>query len=235
MTPRQQKLLSAIVEYYVHTANPVGSQALSKKLGYSSATIRFEMAELEDSGYIMHPHTSAGRIPTDEGYRYYVDSLEKLQLKAEAARVHQAIGRRITSAGEPRQAIKSAVDSLVDVTGNLAVGTLSNNLYMNGLAHLFTQPEFSTIARVHQVAKLLDELEPWLREAMPPLRINVYIGNENPIGASSGCSLIISRFASPYSDHSYVGIIGPTRQSYHQVMRLVGYVGNTLEEAFSEA
>src|SRR5688572_4625435 len=107
MTPRQQQLLHAIVDYYVQTANPVGSLALSKKFGYSPATIRSEMAELERGGYITHPHTSAGRVPTDAGYRFYVDTLQKkaeaAKRKSEEDRVGQAVERRISQAGEPTQ------------------------------------------------------------------------------------------------------------------------------------
>ena len=76
---------------------------------------------------------------------------------------------------------------------------------------------------------MLDNLEPWLREAQPNEPLSVYIGHENPIGKTSGCSLIISRFRSPYSDGSYIGIVGPTRQSYAQVMGLVRHAGQTLE------
>lgn len=237
MTPRQEKILHAIVEYYVHTANPVGSLGLSQKFDYSPATIRAEMATLEGLGYIAQPHTSAGRIPTDKGYRWYVDHLKnetraKLQAVKES-RQSRAIDSRIDAAGEPAQAVKSAVDSLVEVTNNLAVGTLGNNLYMSGLAHLFAQPEFENQRRIQEVARLLDNLEPWLREISPRGRVNVYIGNENPMGKASGCALIISRFASPYSDYSYVGVIGSTRQSYPKVMSLVEHVGNRLEEVLN--
>ncbi len=237
MTPRQDKLLYAIVEYYIQTANPVGSLVLSRKFGYSSATIRAEMAQLERLGYITHPHTSAGRIPTDKGYRYYVD---RLQAKAEAARrkrdedrIERALEQRISTAGGPDQTIKSAVDSLVEVTHNLGIGMMGPLLYMSGLSQLFAQPEFSQSQKVYEVARLLDNLEPWLRELEPHERVNVYIGQENPIGKTSGLSLIISRFVSPLSDESYVGVIGPTRQSYPQVMNLVESVGNTLEEVLN--
>ena len=85
--------------------------------------------------------------------------------------------------------------------------------------------------QVQEVARLLDNLEPWLYEAAPNKPLSVYIGHENPIGRNSGCSLIVSRFRSPFSDHSYVGVLGPTRQSYRDVMNLVGYTGKALEEA----
>ncbi len=101
---------------------------------------------------------------------------------------------------------------------------------MSGLSNLFGQPEFMNAGQVHEVAELLDNLEPWLYEAAPNEPLSVYIGRENPIGRSAGCSLIISRFRSPYSDQSYIGVLGPTRQSYRDVMTLVRHAGEALEE-----
>lgn len=76
---RQNRILEIIVSSYVDTALPVGSSAVSKMVGLSSATIRNIMADLEGQGYIMHPHTSAGRVPTDKGYRLYVESLMRVK------------------------------------------------------------------------------------------------------------------------------------------------------------
>jgi heat-inducible transcriptional repressor len=76
MTERRRRILELVVREYISTAQPVGSEALSRlKLGVSSATIRNELAALETGGYLTHPHTSAGRIPTEKGYRYFVESL----------------------------------------------------------------------------------------------------------------------------------------------------------------
>lgn len=234
MTTRQEQLLHAIVEQYTQTANPVGSLTLVKKLGYSSATIRADMAALERLGYITHPHTSAGRIPTDKGYRHYVNWLEEKTRRIEEARrearLEKALGQRIAAAGEPEQAIKSAVGSLAEITNNLGVGLMGDTLYMYGLAQLFAQPEFGTTERAYELARLVDNLEPLLRELSPNQRLSVYIGHENPVGKSSGCSLIISRFSSPYSEDSYVGVIGPTRISYWPVMHLVKQASQALEE-----
>ena len=95
---------------------------------------------------------------------------------------------------------------------------------------MFAQPEFVGGDILKGVTYLLDNLEPWLRETAPNQPLNVYIGQENPIGKTSGCSLIISRFRSPYSDKSYIGVVGPTRQSYRNVMGLVSHAGQMLEE-----
>jgi heat-inducible transcriptional repressor len=77
MTQRQEKILQAIIEEYAEVASPVGSSLLSKIFNVSSATIRSEMVALEREGFIKQPHTSAGRIPTDKGYRYYVNQLNE--------------------------------------------------------------------------------------------------------------------------------------------------------------
>ena len=231
MTDRQTTLLSTIIEQYAEVAAPVGSVLLAKLFGVSSATIRNEMAELERYGFIKQPHTSAGRIPTDKGYRFYVNNItaQTEDTPLVQTRNSKAIATRVENSGEPAQAIKSAVDSLVQLTHNLGIATIGNQLYVAGYSHLFGHPEFVEPDQAHEVAVLLDNLEPWLREAAPNEALNVYIGSENPVGRSAGVSLIISRYRSPYSDNSYVGILGPTRQSYRSVMGLVEQTGRTLQ------
>ena len=228
MTERQQDILSAIIEQYAEVASPVGSTLLAKLFNVSSATIRAEMAELEREGYIMQPHTSAGRVPTDKGYRAYVNELSEGNVGIER-RSERALAQRVHTGGAPERTIRNAVDTLVELTHNLALATIGNQLYMSGLSNLFGQPEFMNGSQVQQVASLLDNLEPWLREAAPNEPLSVYIGRENPIGRSAGCSLIISRFRSPFSDQSYIGVLGPTRQSYQDNMQLVRRAGQELE------
>lgn len=234
MTERQKQILSSIIEQYAEVASPVGSQLLAKVFGVSSATIRAEMAELERGGYIAQPHTSAGRVPTDKGYRLYVNNLSQEKDGALGSRAERAMTARVSSGGLPERTIRNAVDTLVELTHNLGLATIGNQLYMSGLSNLFGQPEFMQRGQVQQVAQLLDNLEPWLHEAAPNQPLSVYIGEENPIGRSAGASLIISRFRSPYSDHSYIGILGPTRQQYRDVMTLVRHTGEALEEVLYE-
>lgn len=230
MTDRQKQILCAIVEQYAEVASPVGSSLLAKVFNVSSATIRAEMADLERLDLIHQPHTSAGRVPTDKGYRFYVNNLANQQQTSEEMRGERALTARVAHAGAPERTIRNAVDTLVELTHNLGIATIGNQLYMSGLSNLFGQPEFINGGQVQQVARLLDNLEPWLREAAPNEPLSVYIGRENPIGRSAQCTLIISRFRSPYSDRSYIGVLGPTRQSYRDVMQLVRHAGQALEE-----
>ena len=289
LTERQKLILFAIIEEYADVAAPVGSVTLAKLFNVSSATIRSEMARLEELGYITSPHTSAGRIPTDYGYRYYVNSLsssphlgncmeadtqdsgsseaesekptsESILTSSDSAEAIEIIdsifnhwlnpsplkalgsgeeneGRRSLHALEVRInaqeradfAIRSAVDMLVELTGNLGLATIGNQLYYSGISKLFSQPEFVDYERIQAVSKLLDNLEPWLHEAKPGEPLNIFIGHENPISKNSDASLIISKFRSPYSDDSYIGVLGPTRQNYAKIMSLVRHAGRYLE------
>lgn len=229
------KILETIIEQYAEIAAPVGSVTLAKLFGVSSATIRSEMAKLEDMGLITQPHTSAGRIPTDKGYRMYVNAITEAEMPDALPdginRSARAIEAQVNShIDKSDRAIRSAVDGLVDLTGNLGFATIGSELYMSGIGKLFSQPEFLEGKHVQAIARLLDNIEPWLREVAPNQPLNVFIGSENPIGKSSGATLIISKFRSPYSNSSYIGVIGPTRQNYARTMQLVRRTGAMLEE-----
>ena len=242
MTDRQREILYAIIEEYAELATPVGSVTLAKLFDCSSATIRSEMVKLEAMGYITQPHTSAGRVPTDAGYRLYVNSLQekidhedgadsgrRINIEKED-RPTRALATRIQAQTRADYAIRTAVDSLVNLTGNLGLATIGDQIYISGFSNLFSQPEFLQAAQVQAVGMLLDNIKPWLLEVQPNEAINVYIGTENPIGKASNVSLIISRFRSPYSDRSYIGVLGPTRQSYKRVMSLVRHAGIMLDD-----
>ena len=117
MGNRKRLILQAIIEDYINTAEPVGSRTISKKYltGTSSATIRNEMSDLEDMGYIEQPHTSAGRIPSDKGYRLYVDTIMKQNTINEAQR--EMIKKEfIDSMGEIDRMIKHASKLLSQMT-----------------------------------------------------------------------------------------------------------------------
>lgn len=234
ISERQEKILAQIIEEYAETASPVGSVTMAKLFDVSPATIRAEMARLEALGLIAQPYTSAGRVPTDAGYRFYVNRMAENDDKAKddllESRGMHALEKRVSSQSRADAAIRGAVDSLVELTGNLGLATVDGQLYLSGISRLFMQPEFMDTSRVQAVAKLLDNLEPWLREAAPGEPLNIFIGHENPIGKNSEVSLIISKFVSPFSDRSYIGVLGPTRQNYLRVMKLVQYAGKMLEE-----
>ena len=150
LSERQVNILSAIVEQYAEVASPVGSHLLAKLFNVSSATIRAEMAQLEKLGFIEQPHTSAGRVPTDKGYRFYVNRMsENGQLEA-PQRGERALTARIGEGSVPERSIRNTVDTLVELTHNLGLATIGKQLYMSGLSNLFGQPEFMHPGQVQE-------------------------------------------------------------------------------------
>ncbi|MDO5480536.1 MAG: transcriptional regulator, partial [Candidatus Saccharibacteria bacterium] len=136
LTSRQEKILAQIIEEYAETAAPVGSMTMAKLFEVSPATIRAEMARLETFGLIAQPHTSAGRVPTDAGYRYYVNHMNE-NGQADENREMYAIEKRVNSQSRADAAIRGAVDSLVELTGNLGLATIGGQLYLSGMSRLF--------------------------------------------------------------------------------------------------
>ena len=118
MHQRQQDVFGLIVKHYVETAEPVGSRYVSRKLGLSSATIRNVMSDLEDMGLVTHPHTSAGRLPTDKGYRYYIESL--MQVRTVNASVLRSIRE------EYHETMRSIEDVLMRIFGAERIEKMMN-------------------------------------------------------------------------------------------------------------
>jgi heat-inducible transcriptional repressor len=233
MTVRQEQLLRAIVEQYAEVASPVGSSLLAKVFGVSSATIRSEMAELERLDYIAQPHTSAGRVPTDKGYRRYVNWLQDNETNQKITRQAHAIERQIQHSGEDEQAVKNAVQALALATHNLSIGFWNNRAYQYGLPSLFQHPEFFGGPEAFAIAQLVERLPELIDQIYEDTnRVTVYIGHENPVGRAAGASSIIGRVQTP-EGQSFVGVVGPTRQNYGQVVGLVDYVSCSLEKTLN--
>lgn len=124
LTERKKKILATVVEQYVRTGEPIGSKVLMEYLPFSvsSATIRNEMSDLAQMGYLEQPHTSAGRVPTEKGYRYYVDNLmgETEIGEEERAQIRRGFG---TNIGDPEKLLERAGEILAKVTNCATVAT----------------------------------------------------------------------------------------------------------------
>ncbi len=238
MTYRQQQILKTLVEEYTKTAQPVGSLTLQLKHGFdvSPATIRAEMNELENQGYIHQPHTSAGRIPTDQGYRFFVNSLLKNKEEEKeiiSVREKEALKKRLEAFSENyEQMVKEATQILSYLTHNAALTALSrDNIYYCGLPNIFKQPEFQEIEKALEFAEIIERLDEFVEEiSNNNQEKKIYIGEENPLGKIADCSLIISEYEMPSDRHGCIGILGPTRMPYERNLHLVDHVAKILNE-----
>jgi heat-inducible transcriptional repressor len=228
---RKESILEAIVREYTDTGVPVGSLTLAEKYSFplSPATIRAEMSELEREGYLSHPHTSAGRIPTEKGYRYFVDLLEKE--RGLLGKGKYVARKRISSHADSfERQLSTASEVLAEITRSMGFAGYLGEIHSHGLSSLFSYPELSDSAKILKTAELIDNLSKLVRELPQDFGTKVYIGSEIPVGKAAGCSVIVSEFESPLGSYGYLGIVGPTRMSYEKSLSAVSEVKNILEE-----
>ncbi len=213
-SPRKLKLLNAVIREYTRTALPVGSGRLAGLFRVSPATIRIELSELENEGYLTHPHTSAGRIPTEEGYRFYLDHF----LSGEAWKPHAAFIREVEALERNLEAsAKWIARVLAEETGEVAVvGFGPDHAFYTGLTNLFSKPEFQERSRIVHLSVVLDHLDEVMHSIFEgiPAGLRVYVGRENPFGAQDGSILMKLRLA-PRTE-GLIGIIGPMRMDYER-------------------
>lgn len=234
MNERQKKVLAAIVELYTETAVPVGSQALLEKFRFpvSSATLRNDMAELEAAGYLYQPHVSAGRIPTDAGYRFYVEEeMEDRELSREdqVRLKHELL---VHKAREARFA-KTTAKLLSHFSGTLAVSGVpeKEELYDFGMKELLENPEFrelDELCRLVEVLDLIDEKFDLVMRKMGDDETRIFIGKENPITEISNCSMMVTPYRDKDGERGILAIIGPKRMPYAKNKSLLEYVKKLL-------
>jgi transcriptional regulator of heat shock response len=233
MNTRQKQVLSAIVELYTKTALPVGSQVLLEHFEFpvSSATLRNDMALLEEEGYLYQPHVSAGRIPTDEGYRLYVEEMmgdEDLSREDQRKLQKELL---VMKAKQTRMG-RSTAKLLSALSGNLVVSGLigRDELYDFGMKELMEKPEFQEIDELCRIVETLDSLDEKLDSIMSRLKsgdVQIFIGEENPIKEISNCSMVVA----PYENSEGKGIlaiIGPKRMDYAKNKSLIEYMKKLL-------
>lgn len=227
MTERQEQLLFSIIEEHIKSATPVGSKLLESKgeFDLSSATIRNEMAVLEEEELIEQPFTSAGRIPTAKGYRKYLAKVlaEKLPElgKSELQIIEQV--RHLIGNKDQELLVKSLAKVVAEMSQSAVfLGLTPTNFYYTGLTHLLTQPEFADFDRVCSLAKVVDHLDGFIAQAFNQVKdVTVYIADEAPL--SDDCSLIVCSI-SITSFPSLFGILGPLRMDYRKNLSLISEI-----------
>src|SRR3989344_397997 len=183
ITGRQGEILNGVVMEYIERAMPVSSQLLEKKrkFGISPATVRNEMQKLTDEGYLFQPHTSAGRVPTDKGYRFFVD-----ELLGKDWLLH-LVEQPVAPPGGALQEdslnfIKEATRFLAEESSELAFGYLAGEkiAWKDGWQDIFEEPEFIQPGLAASFAKMIDDFEENIEDMLMP-EIKIYIGKENPV------------------------------------------------------
>lgn len=224
MNNRQETLLKFITSQYIKTAAPVGSKLIADAGNFdvSSATIRNEMAELENEGFIYQPHTSAGRIPTEKGYLFYVDNfLAELGL---SKKQKETLDNVIALGNAFDQAlIKTLAKQISGFTdAAVFVAFSSNDFYYTGISNLFDQPEFAEQQLVRHLSEVIDHLDLTIGKIFNQLRdaVEISIGSKNPF--SRDCSSVIAKYQAK-NNSGIIGVLGPLRMDYQTNFNLIKY------------
>ena len=240
MKARKNEILRLAIEGYISTVVPVSSAWISKKssLELSSATIRYILAELEQEGYLTHPHTSAGRIPTEEGYRYYVNHfLDEIQLlEEEKTRIKAEYNREALELEVLLETTSKVLASTTHYTSIVSVDGWDNKFFCSGTSFIVAYRDYQDIqkdiAKIKNILEALDEKERILEVINRKLakRIDILVGNEIECSSVDGCSLIVSRYESKKGTSGRIAILGPTRMNYNKAVSTIEYLSGLMEE-----
>lgn len=228
MEKRKELILNTIIREHIKSGAPVGSEVLASKykLGVSSATVRNEMADLEERGFIMQPHTSAGRVPTEKAYAHYLKEVKEKKLNESEEKIFADLLGQMDEA-----AFKQAAKAIAHSTGTAVFWAFHrHNLYYTGIANLLSQPEFVEANLIYDISAIIDRVDEIIDEIYDRLDFGpqILLGKNNPF--SPVCSTILSKYK--LKDHTGLfGILGPLRMNYEKNLALVRFINQKLSLA----
>lgn len=223
MKNRKDRLLQLIIENYLTIAEPVGSRFLIESAGLevSGATVRNEMSDLEEAGYLTHPYTSAGRIPTELGYKHYVNNIMKEGVLNN--KVKNGISEIYKNGGENR--IKNIAKQVAEYVNNSVIVALNkDSIYYTGISYLFSQPEFRNYTHAVSVSTIFDECEQRIESLYELVdnEIKILLGNENPLG--NACGIVVGKIG----ESGLFAILGPLRMDYAKSVGVLKYISGVI-------
>lgn len=238
LTPRQIKILKSLIEEFIETARPVGSERLERKynFGVCPATLRNEMAKLTQMGYLTKEHSSAGRVPTSISLKFYVRELmtpRRLSVAEEVGVKERILNYR----SDFDTLLREATKELARRTRKMSVAvTNQGDIYHCGAANLLDEPEFLDIDVTKSVLSLLDETSFWVRLVENIVaahqheeEIHLLVGQDLGDEFLQPCGLVYQDYESgPYK--GVIGVMGPARLNYSEIVPLVNYFAEVLSD-----
>lgn len=225
MDQRIEQALTYLIEDFIRTAEPISSQGIVRNHGLdvSSATIRNWFGTLEEGGFLIQPHTSSGRIPSEKAYRWYIEHLKEVDASSEDKRLLDSAKKGEDA--DPSSGIKQLAKACAEMTGTaVLLGMKESDTYYTGLTQLFSHPEFKDWSRVISMGSMLDQLDHQLNQ----LRKKVFaepmieIGESCPFGNACGSILLTGK------DESLFILLGPIRMDYKRALQVMSYMKEIL-------
>ena len=228
ITDRQKDILDKIIQEYISSAEPVPSQSLEKKydFGLSPATIRGEMHKLTEEGFLYQPHTSAGRVPTDKGYRFFVDNLLNKEFN-----IFSAENWFAKELDDSLKIIQKLTDNLAYHSGALTFGYDRNDdiLWKEGWEEILKEPEFEERNYLINFTKFSENFENNIKKLEIDSGIKIYIGKENPFSKTKEFAIISTECTLPDHHVIILSLLGPKRMAYDKNIGLMNSLIELME------
>lgn len=238
---RKKSILGMVIEEYINEGEPISSKFLAKKYqpNLSPATIRLDLQKLTEEGYLYQPHTSAGRVPTNKGYRFFINELMKpLPLKLQEEGLLKNFAEKMKDDLENNISLvnRKLIRILSEISRELVMVGFpeQDEVYYEGISNLFQKPEFQEVGQLKGIFETMENfrnhLADFFEEGFDGSKIKVFVGKENPFCDNDDFSMIVSRFEFSFW-HSEVepevfAILGPKRMRYNKNISLFSFLSN---------
>lgn len=235
LTQRQVEILRSLIEEYIEAAGAVGSETLEKKhnLSASPATIRNEMVRLTDLGYLKKPHTSAGRVPTPMGMKFYVTQLMKekeMSVTEEVALKEKVWDHR----SQTQKFMHELTKTLAEKTHTLAVAISEDGeFYSAGYPYILDMPECYDIDITKGLLTAVDESDlfaPFFTKAFGDEDVHILLGDDLGPRLKGPYGFVFTHYETPNHKAGEIGVIGPARLKYTSIVPVVRYCGGLINE-----
>jgi len=227
MNERKQLILNTIIKEYINTGMPVSSGVLVEKysLDVSPATVRNDMVYLENEGYIVQPHTSAGRIPTELAYKFYLENVPSKKLSQKDLNVLKECLNN-----HDEQGFKQTAKEIARLSGQTVFWAFhKNSLYYTGVSNLLNQPEFKQTDVIYDISLIIDHMDETIEKVFEGMVLNenvVLLGSENPFGDMCGTVMFKYRYK---NNMGVFGIMGPVRMDYQYCLSIANFIKEELK------
>ena len=232
---RKRAVLGAAINSYIHGAVPVASDEIALQFDLSSATIRNIFAELEEEQLLTHPYTSGGRVPTQKGYRYYVDFLiQQMELlDAQKKNIINEYKREAERLEDALEDTTEVISAITHHTGIVSFLEWQDRFFYRGLSQILEQPEFHDSDRVRLLIRVIEDRQRILsiiNRDSDDDKVRVYIGKELGCPEMEDCSLVVSGYRRKNRPSGRLAVLGPVRMEYKKIIPTVEYISSVLTE-----
>ncbi len=236
--PRRRQVLSATINRYIKEASPVSSEDIAREFDLSPATIRNIFADLEGAGYLMHPYTSGGRIPTHRGYRYYVDFLisQVGLMENEKERIAREYKREIRELEEALEKTSEVISQITHSAGIVSFLEWQDKLFYRGMGFILEQPEFQNFQKTRFLIKMIEEKQRLLGIINRDFdeKIKIYIGEELGCPEIDNCSVVVSSYRRKNRPSGRLAVLGPMRMEYRHIIPSLEYISDVLSAVLED-